>query len=167
MVNGDLVNGHLREIFPIFPADFRRYSRWLPLIRQIISKLNFPSAAICAAFICGHLREIFPVFPVNGEWRFCEWILGEWWKFGHLAVSVAQCKPNQHTISFQLTSFQFSVKNTASPSSVPSIWMVDCFFSWPALNYFVVITIADSLSSTISVIRYQLSIIRYPLSIFS
>ena len=47
IVNGDLVNGHLREIFPIFPADFRRYSRWLPLIKQIISKLIFNSAVIC------------------------------------------------------------------------------------------------------------------------
>ena len=61
------------------------------------------------------------------------------------------------TMQTQPAHFQFSVKNTASPSSVPSIWMVDCFFSWPALNYFVVITIADSLSSTISVIRYQLT----------
>ena len=68
ILNGDLVNGHLREIFPVFPADLRRYSRWLPLIRQIISMLIFTSAVICAALICGNLRAIFPVFSVNGEW---------------------------------------------------------------------------------------------------
>ena len=65
--------GHLREISPVFPADFRRYSHWLPLIRQIISKLIFPSAAICAAFICGHLREIFPVFPADFR-RYSRWL---------------------------------------------------------------------------------------------
>ena len=61
MVNGDLVNGHLREIFPVFPADDRRYSRWLPLIKQIISKLIFTSVVICG--------KSFLFFPsmVNGE----------------------------------------------------------------------------------------------------
>ena len=66
---------------------------------------------------------------------------------------------------YQFSVNQFSVKNTASPSSVPSIWMVDCYFSWPMLNYFVVITIADSLSSTLSVINYQLSVINFQLII--
>ena len=87
---------------------------------------------------------------------------GQWWmvkvRLFCFFLNRMLTRPAHYQLSIiQLSIIQFSVKNTASPFSVPSIWMVDCFFSWPAVNHLVVITIADYLSSTLSVIRFQLT----------
>ena len=83
------------------------FSRWFSQILPLIAadKTNYFKANF---HFCGHLREIFPVFSVNGEW----------WKFGHFAVSEAQCKPDQHTISYPLFSYPL---------------FSDPFFSYPLL----------------------------------
>ncbi len=100
-----------------------------------------------------------------GEWAMVngDLVNGQWWmvkvRLFCFFLNRMLTRPAHFQLSIiQLSIIQFSVKNMASPFSVPSIWMVDCFFSWPAVNHLVVITIADYLSSTLSVIRFQLSV---------
>ena len=101
--------------------------------------------------ICGKSFLFFPSM-VNGDF-----VNGQLWMMKIWSSCCFSSTMQTQPAHYQFSVNQFSVKNTASPFSVPSIWMVDCFFSWPAVNHLVVITIADYLSSTLSVIRYQLT----------